>query len=303
MQLHLSEEETRQCAAAWSTRADDAGSTADLSEHTAKLEDELESVEEEERRLQARLEQTGKILDMMMRRETILEKRAEMQANAKDPSRLLARKAGALLAEEKLRNSIKKLPDMNNRLRELCKEWSETHGEGQPLTYDGVALVDILSRQEEEDKVAEAEEKRLAAEAKRLKEEEKLAAKQNAAAAARGGAPAPRTSRAVPSAAAGARAGAVPKGVGAFKAAAKMGALGSAAQAAVASSAAQAPPSAVPPPPPGPPPPETPVHAQPTEIVRQTLAAAQGNTPTKPSTPTKRGAAAAPPANSLPVVN
>ena len=301
MQLHLSEEETRQCAAAWSTRADDAGSTADLSEHTAKLEDELESVEEEERRLQARLEQTGKILDMMMRRETILEKRAEMQANAKDPSRLLGRKAaGALLAEEKLRNSIKKLPDMNNRLRELCKEWSETHGEGQPLTYDGVALVDILSRQEEEDKVAEAEEKRLAAEAKRLKEEEKLAAKQNAAAAARGGAPAPRTSRAVPSAAAGARAGAVPKGwersrprqrwarwarPPSRRSVRRTGAaVGGAATAAW-------------------PPRPRPVHAQPTEIVRQTLAAAQGNTPTKPSTPTKRGAAAAPPANSLPVVN
>jgi hypothetical protein len=245
----------------------------------------------------------------MAKREMILEKRAEMLASQKDPNRLLDRNAGKrLLEEEKLRNEIKKLPKMNEKLRSLAAEWSEQHGNGRPLTYEGLPLVEVLKKQEEDDKAAEAEEKRLREVEKAERDAEKAAAKARA-----GGAPPPRMSKAVP-AGRSAAAGAAPKGMGAFRAAAAVGKMGTAAQKAVSASAAPAAAPAaaapaapaVPPPPPGPPPPETPVHAVPSKHVLQELAAAQGNeTSAAPTTPSKAvaAAAAAHPVESLPVVN
>lgn len=180
-ELHMSEAETRACAAAWP--AGDGRDAVDVSDADAavadaeRLEENLEAVEEEERRLRERLESCGRVLSLMAKRAAILEQRAEMVANQKDPSRLLNRRdPGRLLREEKLRVAVEKdLPKMNNKLRELSAEWASAHA-GELLTYDGEAIVALVDAQEGEDKRAKEEEKQ-------RKEAEKQAANEKKAAA------------------------------------------------------------------------------------------------------------------------
>ena len=98
----------------------------------------------------------------MAKREMILERRAKMLASHKHPSRLLDRDAGKWRQEEKkLRKEIKKLPKVNEKLRSLAAEWSKLHGNGRPLTYEGLPLIEVLKKQEDDDKAAEAQERRL----------------------------------------------------------------------------------------------------------------------------------------------
>lgn len=131
-ELYMSEEETRSvCAAAWPSEG-----ASETSEDVEDQEILLEAVEEEERRLKAKLESSvlGKsladVLGLMAKREGILSERAEMLAAKDDPSRLTSRRdPGRLLREEKLRNKVEKdLPKMNKRLRELAAEWSSANG-------------------------------------------------------------------------------------------------------------------------------------------------------------------------------
>ena len=270
VQLHLSDAETRRCAAAWSA--------TEHSETTDHLEEELELVEEEEKRLIERVEQTGRVLALMAKRETILEQRADMIANQKDPSRLLNRRdPGRLLREEKLRVAVEKdLPRMNKRLRELASEWSTQYGGGEALTYDGLSVVNILDEQEAGDALEKSEEK--------MRKEAEMAAKKAEKDKANGAAlkagPAPRTSK---SAAPG-KGAPVVKGAAAFKAAAKLGAYGSAAAAATAAATTTSSP------PPPPPELET-ATGRPAERALQTLATVQAETTSAERIPTKSVAA------------
>ena len=151
--LHMSEGETKAFEAGWPA-SDDA-------EDAESLEEQLDSVEEEERRLKTKLDSCTEAISKMERRAEILEQRDEMIANQKDPSRLLnKRDGGRLLREEKLRKAVEKeLPFLNKKLRQLAAEWTAEHGGGtEALTFNGVAIVQQVDEQETEDERTKQEE-------------------------------------------------------------------------------------------------------------------------------------------------
>ncbi|KAL1526482.1 hypothetical protein AB1Y20_015192 [Prymnesium parvum] len=169
--LHFSEQQTRNFEAAWAPIIGEGETTSTEGDAT---EEALFAVEEEEHRLQVRLKECEKMLQLMSKREEILAQRAEMIAAAADPSRLTdrgKRDPGRLLREEKLRVKVEKdLPKMNKRLRELSAEWSAAHPDDQ-LTYDGRPICVILDEQEAEF-IAEKDEERKRKEAEKMAKEE-----------------------------------------------------------------------------------------------------------------------------------
>ena len=114
----MSFEETKQFAEGWACVGAD-GEEEDPST-IENLEEVLWAVEEEEKRLQAKLESVGRIFGLMAKREALLAQKAEMA----DPTRVvssISSRGGALLREEKLRVAIEKdLPKMNRKLK-VCR--------------------------------------------------------------------------------------------------------------------------------------------------------------------------------------
>ena len=168
-ELYMSEEETKVCAVAWASdepymvppAADDAadaeGAPAVDSANVDKLDKELSEVLAEERRLRAKLELCGKVLELMARREKLLAEHAEMLESAKDPSRLLKRGAAQLLKrEEQVRTAFKnKLPLMTRELRKLTAEWeASAEANGTVLTFQGAPILQTLDAQETEERCA-----------------------------------------------------------------------------------------------------------------------------------------------------
>mgnify|MGYP006104315437 CR=1 FL=1 len=126
------------------------------------LEDLLDAVEAEEGRLQAKLTVCTdlKVFEKLGRRAEILGERDEMYASQSDPSRLLnKRDGGRLLREEKTRKAVEKeLPSLNRQLRKLVQIWDSEHAPklypkapAEALTYDGIAIVELVDKQEQED--------------------------------------------------------------------------------------------------------------------------------------------------------
>ena len=80
------------------------------------LEDFLLSMEDEEKRLQARVESTSKIFDLLARRGKILADRDEMRAAKNDPSRLGGKGKGAgLRLQQELANARLTAPFFDTR--------------------------------------------------------------------------------------------------------------------------------------------------------------------------------------------
>ena len=169
-QLHLSEEEQSRRRALWLSN-----------EQTSEdLDTELFEVEEEERSLTLRIEESHLIFSLLEKREKILEQRREMRAQSSDSSRLNTKGKGAgirLLQEQKLRTAVERdLPRFNKRLRKLVSEWNASH-EDEPLTYDGASIIAMVDDQEAEDARVKEEEKFRKEQEKAEKAAEKAAAK------------------------------------------------------------------------------------------------------------------------------
>jgi len=162
-ELHMSEEETRACAAAWE-EGEVGGAVAPLDQTAGEMAGEMERLllacEQEAALLKDKLDSMSKVLGLMTKRASILTQRDEMLAAQNDPSRLLARKpAGWLLKEEKLRTSVEKhLPQITAKVRELAAEWQAEHG-GETLRYEGQPLLELLEAQEQAEVQQRQEEK------------------------------------------------------------------------------------------------------------------------------------------------
>ena len=162
-QLHMSDAQTHAFAAAWpAPPAEGAPAAADDEIDAESLEDLLDAVEAEEGRLQAKLTVCTdlKVFEKLGRRAEILGERDEMYASQSDPSRLLnKRDGGRLLREEKTRKAVEKeLPSLNRQLRKLVQIWDSEHAPklypkapAEALTYDGIAIVELVDKQEQED--------------------------------------------------------------------------------------------------------------------------------------------------------
>jgi len=142
--------------------------------------------EEYAERLRARLRKMRPILDLISRREAILEERTELELLQRDPGRLTGRGASKqLMREEKMGNRVKRdLPKVTKALERALWEW---HRENRPadgdggaddpsaghFAYEGVPYLETMRVQEEEwrDRRERAEEER-----QRKKEEERTAA-------------------------------------------------------------------------------------------------------------------------------
>ena len=136
--------------------------------------------------LRARLRKMRPILDLISRREAILEERTELELLQRDPGRLTGRGASKqLMREEKMGNRVKRdLPKLTKALERALREW---HRENRPadgdeggddpsaghFTYEGVPYLETMRVQEEEwrDRRERAEVER-----QRKKEEERTAA-------------------------------------------------------------------------------------------------------------------------------
>ena len=136
--------------------------------------------------LRARLRKMRPILDLISRREAILEERTELELLQRDPGRLTGRGASKqLMREEKMGNRVKRdLPKVTKALERALREW---HRENRPadgdggaddpsaghFMYEGVPYLETVRVQEEEwrDRRERAEEER-----HRKKEEERSAA-------------------------------------------------------------------------------------------------------------------------------
>ena len=148
--LHMSDEETRTvCPAAW---PEEVG--ADVEPDV--LEDELQAVEAEEKRLKLRLEEASKIIGLTVKREALLTQRTELRASQTDPSKQHKPGSAQWLREDKMRREVENnLPKINAKLKELAKEWAGAH-EGEEITFEGVAIVSLVVEQEEADRCASA---------------------------------------------------------------------------------------------------------------------------------------------------
>lgn len=92
------------------------------------------------------------IVDLIKKRESILDERMQYEAFLKDPERLKQRGAAftkQLIKEERMARRIKKgLPEYTERLQKKLKEW-EQDNDGEFLFNDEVYL-DVMKRQDEE---------------------------------------------------------------------------------------------------------------------------------------------------------
>lgn len=102
--------------------------------------------------LERRLEQMRPILEIIEKRESIVQERMQYEEFLKDPTRLQQRGAALtrqLMKEEKMSRRIKKdLPKYTEHLGKKLKEWSRTHGE--PFLYHGEDYLSMIKSQEEE---------------------------------------------------------------------------------------------------------------------------------------------------------
>jgi hypothetical protein len=119
---------------------------------------------EEAHKLKARLDELKPILDLVSQRESYLSDKKELEVA--DPSRLLSKKSNAqrLLQEEKMRKNIKKIPIIEEKLKEAIEAWESKNQ--TPFIYNGATYKDII----EEDQVAEQSKRE---EEKRAKEQKK----------------------------------------------------------------------------------------------------------------------------------
>jgi len=104
-------------------------------------------------KLEKRLEEMRPILDIIVKRESILSERMQYEEFLKDPDRLKQRGAALtkqLMKEEKMSRRIKKdLPKYSNHLEKKLKEWAEKNEE-EAFLYKGEVYLDVMKRQEEE---------------------------------------------------------------------------------------------------------------------------------------------------------
>jgi len=100
--------------------------------------------------LEQRLEQMRPILDMVAKREVVVEERMQYEEFLKDPNRLQQRGAALtqqLMKEEKMSRRIKKdLPKYTEVITRKLKEWANDHNE--PFLYNGEDYLEVMNRQE-----------------------------------------------------------------------------------------------------------------------------------------------------------
>ena len=100
--------------------------------------------------LEQRLEQMRPIIEVIMKREAIIQERMQYEEFLKDPSRLQQRGAALtrqLMKEEKMSRRIKRdLPKYTEHLAKKLEEWSRAHDE--PFMYKGEDYLSMIKRQE-----------------------------------------------------------------------------------------------------------------------------------------------------------
>ena len=101
--------------------------------------------------LEQRLEQMRPIIDVIVKREAIVQERMLYEEFLKDPTRLQQRGAALtrqLMKEEKMSRRIKKdLPKYTDHLTKKLKEWAHAHDE--PFMYKGEDYLSMIKRQED----------------------------------------------------------------------------------------------------------------------------------------------------------
>lgn len=97
-----------------------------------------------------KLEEMRPLLDLIQKREAIIQERMELEKFHKDPSRLQQRGAvQQLMKEEKMTNRVNKLlPKYSDHLNRKLKEWQKSHGE--PFVYKGEDYLVKMKQQDEE---------------------------------------------------------------------------------------------------------------------------------------------------------
>ena len=118
-----------------------------------QFDDELfDKHDEYIRVLQTRLEQMKPILQIIERREKILQERMEYEELQKDSDRLKQRgsaMAKQLMEEEKMARRIKRdLPKLSKILEDKLKDWKEESGED--FHFNNEVYIDTMKRQDEE---------------------------------------------------------------------------------------------------------------------------------------------------------
>jgi protein regulator of cytokinesis 1 len=112
-----------------------------LSQHEAYIES-----------LENKLEQMRPLLEVIEKREAIIQERMLYEDFLKDPTRLQQRGAALtrqLMKEEKMSRRIKKdLPKYTDHLSKKLKEWTDTHGEA--FYYKGQDYLSLMENQEVE---------------------------------------------------------------------------------------------------------------------------------------------------------
>ena len=100
--------------------------------------------------LEERLEQMKPIIDIIEKREVIIDERMEYEELQKDPERLKQRNATRqLMKEEKMAKRIKRdLPHLTQVLRARLEEWKQSHGED--FVYKGAVYLETMDDQEDE---------------------------------------------------------------------------------------------------------------------------------------------------------
>lgn len=100
--------------------------------------------------LEQRLEEMRPLLDLIQKREAIIQERMELEEFLKDPSRLQQRGAvQQLMKEEKMTNRVNKLlPKYSDHLNRKLKGWQKSHGE--PFVYKGEDYLVKMKQQDEE---------------------------------------------------------------------------------------------------------------------------------------------------------
>jgi len=102
--------------------------------------------------LEQRLDQMRPIIDVIEKRESIVQERMQYEEFLKDPTRLQQRGAALtrqLMKEEKMSRRIKRdLPKYTDHLNRKLHDWSIEHDE--PFMYNGEDYMAVMKRQEEE---------------------------------------------------------------------------------------------------------------------------------------------------------